>query len=406
MNASISSCAGMMVCDALPALHCMQALLGCVSNEILLAQDASGNNILHLTFRIQPHPTYGYLDAILGYINVEHLKQLLLQQNAAGVYPIHKVCALATSQPLDRLLQVCNAELTSSILSLRDMHGMTPLCWANTSSIARMLISNGADINATDNNGSNVMMVACREGKDALITILLDDSMTRFLTTDNDLNTVLHHLAAQRLFDIFMTVHQTIKEKPGYDAVFYFKANVDGLNIIHIACMTKQHMLLGYILANQPCGSDLQSHVNAKCAGGYTPLMLAINKGYLPCVRRILSTGATVDRAVWDVFNGACNRNPPAIRLADQGLLQALLLRYQDRTKSKLAARAGAGTGTGAAGTTQHMRAPGQPSGSDRHANDHRATTAAQMQQPLVTQGGGQPQLQQAAVIDLTGDSD
>ena len=162
----------------------------------------------------------------------------------------------------------------------------------------KMLIQNGADIQASCSDGTTVLHFASRNSKQEVVEFLLKSNEISVNATDNLNRTPLMHAC----FDGGRLDNIKMLRKNGAD----IQASCsDGATVLHFASASLNQEVVEFLLKSN------EISVNATNKYGHTPLMYASYAGgHLGIVQALISNGADIHAKLmpekWNIFHFAC----------------------------------------------------------------------------------------------------
>ncbi|XP_067685591.1 putative ankyrin repeat protein RF_0381 [Haliotis asinina] len=155
--------------------------------------------------------------------------------------------------------------------------GMTPIMFASRAgheAVFDVLKSQGADVSVLDDDGNNVLHLACRSGDDAMVLHVL-------METSIDINS-RGKLGRTPLMLATLCGHKGV-----FDVLWNRSADIllfddEGNTAFHLACLGGNVEMVHYVL--------LQTTLDVNCRGKYgrTPVMLAAEIGHKGVVRTLM----------------------------------------------------------------------------------------------------------------------
>ncbi|XP_067650397.1 ankyrin repeat domain-containing protein 17-like [Haliotis asinina] len=190
---------------------------------------------------------------------------------------LHKACRKGDLGRVKHILFQGSVDVNSR----GEKHRKTPLMVAAQEGhvkIVHFLVRKGADVSLVDENGDNVLHMACRGGLMAIV---------KYIVKHNTVD--INSKGMRGSTPLLQTVYC------GYMDVFIFlvskEANVshvddDGENILHLACRGGHEYMVRYVL--EECSVDINSRGN----NGETSLMKAASEGHIHVFGCLMSFGA------------------------------------------------------------------------------------------------------------------
>lgn len=161
-------------------------------------------------------------------------------------------------------------------VNAKDGLGLTPLCWAKSEDVARLLIAKGADVNARDWSGQTALHTAASSGRNEVVALLIEQG-ANVNAVDNFGETPLYRAVLKGDTD---TVRLLIRH--GADVGV---GDLRGNTPLHCAPNADIAALLIGKGAN----------VRAANRYGYTPLHEAARQGYSDVAKLLIAKGADVN---------------------------------------------------------------------------------------------------------------
>ncbi|XP_071111901.1 serine/threonine-protein phosphatase 6 regulatory ankyrin repeat subunit B-like [Haliotis cracherodii] len=153
-------------------------------------------------------------------------------------------------------------------INIRGRYGKTPLMVAAQKGhrqVFDLLVTQGADVSLVDDDGNNVLHVACLEGHVDIVKYVLSQKVADINSRGQYGSTPLMMAAEKGLrqvFDLLVT--------QGADVSL---VDDDGNNVLHVACLEGHVDIVKYVL------SQKVADINSRGQYGSTPLMMAAEKG-------------------------------------------------------------------------------------------------------------------------------
>ncbi|GLV33587.1 Ankyrin 2, partial [Carabus blaptoides fortunei] len=247
--------------------------------------------------------------------NVLATVKLLIKNGASaettinnGSNLLHRAALYCRDQIISYLIQ----EHKRSVDSL-DSLGLTPLFHAllanksipenNVLATVQLLIENGASVDTTINNGSNLLHIAAKYCRDQIITYLIQEHKISVDTPDSSgLTPLFYALSANKSIpedDVMATVKLLIKNGASAETTIN-----DGSNLLHVAAKYCRDQIITYLIQEHKISVDLLD------SSGLTPLFHALlaNKStpednVLATVQLLIKNGASAETTI----NGGSN---------------------------------------------------------------------------------------------------
>ncbi|XP_067648871.1 ankyrin repeat domain-containing protein 50-like [Haliotis asinina] len=267
--------------------------------------DDYGNNVLHLACRSREMDVVKYLlsqtsvdinrkgdkgrtplmvAVIYKYRDVFEF----LMQNGADVSQVddkgdnvlHCACLHGQLGVVKHLLSQTNIEINR-----RGKDGRTPLMVAVIQGlryVMELLIRNGADVSQVDEEGNNVLHLACKFGLLDVVEYLLSQNSVDINTRGRGAMTPLMMAVVYRHSDVFKFLMRN-----GADV-----SQVDdyGCSVLHLSCRGREMDVVKYLL------SQSSIDINKKGDKGMTPVMVAVICRYRDVLEFLMQNGADVSQ--------------------------------------------------------------------------------------------------------------
>ncbi|XP_067653208.1 putative ankyrin repeat protein RF_0381 [Haliotis asinina] len=189
---------------------------------------------------------------------------------------------------------------TSVDIDSKDYGEMTPVLIAvshGKNEVFHILVKNGADLSVIDEDGDNILHLACRGGHVKIVNYILMQNIVDINAKNSDGETPVM-LAAnsgeREVFDILLLLES------GADPSL---VNRDGDNALHLACMRGDEEIVKHVL-------KLHSlNINCRGSKGRTPLLLAAEYDSYNVFELLLESGAdpsAVNRNGDNILHVAC----------------------------------------------------------------------------------------------------
>lgn len=166
--------------------------------------------------------------------------------------------------------------------------GLTPLLLAfkvNSINTAKLLLSNGADVELKDENGLTILHHAMKMKRRNFLKLFINDFKADVTIVDNHNSTLLHYAASVGDFNITTLILRAMKER-NFDAINAL--DNDGDPPFQWACQSGNLTEAGMLL---DCGAK----INHKGNDGNTALHWAAFEGQVHVVQWLLEKGADVN---------------------------------------------------------------------------------------------------------------
>lgn len=280
------------------------------TGEAMLRNDsADDRDLLDLFTRYIRRKTIKDIDAEdfsgrspLHYAHSKATASMLIQcganlhhRSSYGLTPLHSAAQLGNLETVAFFLKSSN-----SIVGALDQFRRTPLHWAVLGghlNIIKLLIENGADINACDSKGRNLFHYAVLKGCPRVSISEIYQSCEEISNRDMLLNakesnglTPLHLAAKLGSLDslsaaspLALSVLRPGEPSSGPSGGPY------GLRAIHYAALYGHHKDVQLILASEEYGPE---EIDSRDGRGATPLLMAAEAGHASVVRTLLDEGA------------------------------------------------------------------------------------------------------------------
>lgn len=193
------------------------------------------------------------------------------QVNMNRQLPLHIAAKLGNTRVCKKLAKVSN-------LNAQDADGKTPLyhaCENNRSSVVKILVSAGANLELTKKNGYTAIMIASKKGYYNIVKILAENG------AEHKKNQCIHFAAKRGHPNVLSILLE-------HDTPIDLKCELYGMTPLHNACQYGQYESTALLIEN---GADLNSLDNV----GNTPLHFAMHSKHIDLVRILLQRGASTD---------------------------------------------------------------------------------------------------------------
>ncbi|XP_067653188.1 serine/threonine-protein phosphatase 6 regulatory ankyrin repeat subunit A-like [Haliotis asinina] len=182
-----------------------------------------------------------------------------------------------------------------------------------------ILVKNGADLSAIDEDGDNILHLACREGHVKIVNYILIENIVDINAKNSDGETPVMLAANSGDREIFDNL---VRKGADLSAI-----DEDGDNILHLACRGGNVKIVNYILIQNIVD------INAKNSDGETPVMLAANSGDREIFDSLVRKGAdlsVIDEDGDNILHLACRGGNVKILLLESGADPSLVNRDGD----------------------------------------------------------------------------
>ncbi|XP_062612944.1 ankyrin-1-like [Saccostrea cucullata] len=175
-----------------------------------------------------------------------------------------------------------NGAKINMCINLCNKNGASPLyiaCQNGHDSTVQLLLNNGADINLCDNDGFSPLLVAGKNGHDSTVQLLLNNGADVNLSNKNGASPL--YIACQNRHD--STVQLLVNN--GADINL---CDNDGFSPLYLACQNVHESTVQLLLNNN-------ANINLCNKNGASPLYIACYKGHDSTVQLLLNNGADIN---------------------------------------------------------------------------------------------------------------
>jgi ankyrin repeat protein len=199
-----------------------------------------------------------------------------------------------------------------------DEYEETPLytaAYAGYTEIAELLLQANANVNARVANGGSIIYAACMKNKPETVKLLLSHSADIHLSTYNR-----NWSPLEAAFDYPEIVELLVKHRPPPDfkRLTVSRTNIKGKTTALFFAVSGNHVeSVKWILQGDP-DLEYRPGPNSGPLEGYTPLALAVQRGYTPIARMLLEKGANINHRILDerpLLHGATTEETLAVLL-------------------------------------------------------------------------------------------
>ncbi|XP_071105461.1 uncharacterized protein [Haliotis cracherodii] len=272
--------------------------------------DKDGNSVLHLACQgghkaivqhlvspsnINTRGQNGYtpvmMSALKGHQSVFDLlvsKQAdLTLVDKHGDSALHHACLGGNKAIVQHLVSPSN-------INTRGQNGLTPVMMAAVKghqSVFDLLVSKQADLTLVDNDGNNILHLACEGGNKAIV---------QHLVSLSNINTRGHH----GLTPVMMSAlkgHQSVFDLLISKQAALTLGDNDGNSVLHLACQGGNKAIVQHLVS--------PSNINTSAHNGQTPVMMSALKGHQSVFHLLISKQAVltlVDKDGNSAFHHAC----------------------------------------------------------------------------------------------------
>jgi ankyrin repeat protein len=190
----------------------------------------------------------------------------------------------------------------------------TAVC-AGYTEIAELLLQANANVNARVTNGGSIIYAACMRNKPETVKLLLSHGADIHLSTYNR-----NWSPLEAAFDYPDIVELLVKHRPPPDfrRLTVSRTTVEGKTTALFFAVSGEHVeSVKWILQGDP-DLEYRPGPNSGLLEGYTPLALAVERGYTPIVRMLLEKGANINHRILDerpLLHGATTEETLAVLL-------------------------------------------------------------------------------------------
>ncbi|XP_061183414.1 NF-kappa-B inhibitor alpha-like [Saccostrea echinata] len=153
--------------------------------------------------------------------------------------------------------------------------------------VVKALIDGGADIEARNSKGDTPLHIACREGFDDIVQILLSQSRTQDLEARNYDGQTCLHLAAEHthlpIIRLLVLSGANLNTQDGKS----------GKTVIHYAAEMGNVLLLEFLL-------QYPINIHSRTYSGLTAIMLADGRGYHDIVQQLQKFGGSLENVTFE----------------------------------------------------------------------------------------------------------
>jgi ankyrin repeat protein len=169
-------------------------------------------------------------------------------------------------------------------LNTLDDSGNTPLMYSilyNKIGYFKRLVREGANLNLTNNKGESAIMIALNQRKMDMAHILLDSGVDLKVVDKNDENICFSIVRSHNL--------PLLKEIIAKNKNLLFSINYTRRNLLHEACMVKDHNIALYLLNNGLLANSADNF-------GETPIFFAAREKDYDMIKLLISYGAIIEK--------------------------------------------------------------------------------------------------------------
>ncbi|XP_064646401.1 serine/threonine-protein phosphatase 6 regulatory ankyrin repeat subunit B-like [Lineus longissimus] len=212
----------------------------------------------------------------------KHLISLGADVNATdkkGLNVMHVAAQSSSTDLVDYLVNSLGLDV-----NCRTGDDSTPLLFSSTEvnlDMFKHLISLGADVNATDKNGWNVMHLAALSSRTDLVDYLVNSLGLDVNCRTGDDSTPLLISSTEDNLDMFKHLISLGADVNATDK--------NGLNVMRMASLSSNTDLVDYLV------NSIRLDVNCRTGDDSTPLLLLLLKGNLDMFKHLISLGADVN---------------------------------------------------------------------------------------------------------------
>lgn len=208
-----------------------------------------------------------------------------LEEKWGSLFPIHIVSVFHNYEILQELLEIKEVDVN---LRTDDEESLTPLILAAANETEEnkhmqmqtlaLLLKHGADINAYSKTGITPVFVACKNGKESIVTYLLaHGSIINYINTKDETSPL--YIACQEGHDSIINL------------LLKYGAEIDlcqeGESLLYKACQKGHYSTVQNLLSN---GAD----INFCTENGISPIIVARQEGHENIVQLLFKNGANI----------------------------------------------------------------------------------------------------------------
>ncbi|XP_062509618.1 transient receptor potential cation channel subfamily A member 1-like isoform X2 [Corticium candelabrum] len=241
----------------------------CLWNDILKVADLCQSSLLHLAVKSRSLPVVKMC--------LEQNIDIKLQQKDDGNTAMHTACELGCMKIIELFV-----EHDSSIVKSQNHQKQTPLHRAAVfcrDDVVAYLLSKGAEVDAIDIYGNTPLLCAACHGSTSAIEVLVQNGVNPTIRNHQGC-TVLHAAVGH------VNTMQTILRLNSLDANFLNAKDDNDNTALHYAALGGYYQNVVQLLDNG-------AHPNPRNFVKRIPLHIAAEKGWLYCVKRLISQSRT-----------------------------------------------------------------------------------------------------------------
>ncbi|CAB0036118.1 unnamed protein product [Trichogramma brassicae] len=258
----------------------------------------------HPALRLDLQDQFGNTPLHLALLNVhKKMVELLLRRGASphlankeGSTPLQIICTSVdcADDLAEMFFELCNDQQLMAIVDARDKSGKTPLSLAldcGNKKAIELLLRSGADPNLVDKNGSTLLHLICKKGKNEemveILKIVLGCRAVQLDAPDKWGRTPLHITVGAG----YGSMTALLLRRGASPNV----ADNKGLTPLHTMCA--RHRDDSYLKSFLDVCDQVERwvRIDARDQSGQTPLQLAVNENHKKVARLLLRRGADPD---------------------------------------------------------------------------------------------------------------
>ena len=276
------------------------------------AIDNAGETPLHLAVK---NGRFDIVKLILSSVSEEQKMNLLATENGYGYTPLHIAIRYGKIEIMITILSSVTEEQKMDLLTTKDSYDDTPLHTAieyGNIKFIKLLLENGADINAKDKLGNTLLHFAAKYGKLEIVKLLLENGVD-VNAKDNAGKTPLRFAVKNGHIDIVDLVLSSVTEEQKMN-LLATKDSYDDTPL-HTA-IREGHIDIVKLILSYASEEQKMNLLATENGYGGTPLHIAIRYGETEVVRTILSS--VTEEQKMDLLTTKDSSGNPALHLAAQ----------------------------------------------------------------------------------------